>query len=102
MAEANARPWGWLDGMRSAAIQWPFVGRFGRDIRVTVTVCTIVICGSFSATALLQMRLDRSHALSQAQQFEPQRAADLADAAAATLNRYARMGMLFAAGPEQY
>jgi signal transduction histidine kinase len=102
MAEASARPWGWLDGMRSAAIPWPFVRRFGNNIRFTVPVCIILICGSFAVTALLQMRLDRSHALSQAQQFEAQRAADLAGATAATLNRYARMGAVFAASPEQY
>jgi len=88
--------------MIAAAIHWPFAGRFGRDIRFTVPLCIILICGSFAATALLQMRLDKSHALAQAQRFEQARADDLAGATAATLDRYARMGAVFAASPEQY
>jgi signal transduction histidine kinase len=106
MAEATARPsswWGvWLDGMYAAAAQWVFVRRFGRDIRVTVPLCIILICGSFAATALLEMRLDKNHALDQARHFERARAADLARATAASLDRYARMGAVFAAGPEEY
>ncbi len=106
MAEATARPsswWGvWLDGIYAAATQWVFVRRFGRDIRVTVPVCIILICGSFAATALLEMRLDKNHALDQARHFERARAADLARATAASLDRYARMGAVFAAGPEEY
>jgi len=102
MAEATVRPWVWLDGMCAAAIQWPFVRRFGRDIRVTVPLCIILICGSFAATALLEMRLDKNHALDQARHFEQARATDLAHATAAALDRYARMGAVFAAGPEEY
>jgi signal transduction histidine kinase len=106
MAEATARPsswWGvWLDGMYAAATQWPFVRRVGRDIRVTIPLCIILICGSFAATALLEMRLDKNHALDQARHFERARAADLARATAATLDRYTRMGAVFAAGPEEY
>src|SRR3954470_19935128 len=34
--------------------------------------------------------------------FEQARARDIAAAAAGTLDRYARMGRVFAAGPEQY
>ncbi len=102
MAEANARPWVWLDGIYAAAIQWPFARRVGRDIRFTVPLCIVLICGSFAATALLEMRLDRGHALALAQSFEQARAADLARAAGVTLDRYARMGAVFAASPEQY
>jgi signal transduction histidine kinase len=102
MAEATARPWIRLDGLFATAFRWPMARRFGRDIRFTVPLCIILICGSFAATALLQMRLDKSHALAQAARFEQARAADLADATAATLNRYARMGAVFAAGPAEY
>jgi signal transduction histidine kinase len=100
MAEATARPWG--SGMFATAFQWPLVRRVSRDIRFTVPLCIVLICGSFAATALLEMRLDRGHALAQAAQFEQARAADLARATGATLDRYARMGAVFAAGPEQY
>src|SRR5579859_6207469 len=106
MAEASARPsnwWGvWLDGICAAALQWPFARRVSRDIRFTVPLCIVLICGSFAATALLEMRLDRGHALTLAQSFEQVRATDLARAAGATLDRYARMGAVFAASPEQY
>jgi signal transduction histidine kinase len=102
MAEASARPWVWLDGIYAAAIQWPFARRAGRDIRFTVPLCIVLICGSFAATALLEMRLDRGHALALAQSFEQARATDLAHVTGATLDRYARMGAVFAANPEQY
>ncbi|HEY2011198.1 MAG TPA: HAMP domain-containing sensor histidine kinase [Rhizomicrobium sp.] len=102
MAEATARPWVWLDGIYTAAIRRSFIRRFGRDIRFTVPVCILLICGCFAATALLQMRLDRSRALANAARFERVRAADLAGDTAAILDRYARMGAVFAASPEQY
>ena len=100
MAEATARPWG--SGMFATAFQWPLVRRVRCDIRFTVPLCIILICCSFAATALLEMRLDRGHALAQAQSFEQARATDLARAAGAALDRYARMGAVFAASPEQY
>jgi signal transduction histidine kinase len=102
MAEATARPQAWLDGILAAAIRWSFVRRFGRDIRFTVALCIVLICGSFAATALLEMRLDKSHALAQAARFEQARALELARATGAALDRYARMGAVFAASPEQY
>ena len=102
MAEATARPWVWLDGMFAAAMRWSFVRRFGRDIRFTVPICIILICGSFAATALLEMRQDRSHALAQAARFEQARARDLARMTGTVLDRYARMGTVFAASPEEY
>jgi signal transduction histidine kinase len=102
MAEANARPWVWRDGLYATAIRLPLARRLGRDIRFTVAICITLICGSFAATALLEMRLDKSRALAQAQQFEQMRAADLAGTAGRTLDRYARMGAVFAANPQQY
>jgi signal transduction histidine kinase len=102
MAEATARPWDRLDGMVAAAFRHPFARRLTRDTRLTIPLCIILICGSFAACALLQMRLDKSHALAQAARFEQLRAGDLARAGAATLDRYARMGAVFAASPEQY
>src|SRR6201996_9779929 len=91
MSEVTARPSGRLDGMVAAAGRWPFVRRFGRDVRFTVPLCIILICGSFAATALLEMRLDKSHALAQARHFEQVRAADLARTTGAMLDHYARM-----------
>ena len=75
------------------------VGRTAkRNIRLTVLVCVLLICGSFAAAALLQMRNDRSHALAQAQVFETERARDIAAAAAAALDRIAAAGAAFADG----
>ena len=102
MAEATARPGVWLDGVISAASRLSVIRRFGRDIHFTVPICIALICGSFAATALLEMRLDKSRALSQAARFEQTRARDLAGATGAVLDRYARMGAVFAASPEQY
>ncbi|HEY4076130.1 MAG TPA: HAMP domain-containing sensor histidine kinase [Rhizomicrobium sp.] len=73
-----------------------------RDIRFTVPLCIVLICGSFAACALLQMRLDHSHALNQAAAFAQERTSDIAIAAGHTLDGYARAGTLFAAGPQQY
>ncbi len=70
----------------------------GKNIRVTVLVCVALICGSFAAAAVLQMRNDRVHALAQARVFEAERAADIAATAAATLDRLAAEGRAFADG----
>ena len=102
MAEATARPRIWWDGMFAALLQRPLARRVTSDIRFTVPICIILICGSFAAAALLQMRLDRSHALAQAAQFERDRAGDIAQRTAQTLDRYARLGAVFAAAPQQY
>ncbi len=100
MAEAALRPWTALDG--AAVLGWSFVRRIARDARFTVPICIILICGSFAAAALLQMRMDRGRALAQAATFERARATDVARAAGATLDRYARLGAVFAASPQQY
>ncbi|HEY4944262.1 MAG TPA: HAMP domain-containing sensor histidine kinase [Rhizomicrobium sp.] len=69
-----------------------------RNIRFTVLACVVLICGCFAAAAALQMRNDRVHALAQAQYFEARRAADVAAAAAVTLDRIAAIGRDFADG----
>jgi signal transduction histidine kinase len=106
MAEATARPGNWMDAMLTGVLQRPIVRRpfqfLARDIRFTVPICIILICGSFAAAALLQMRLDRSHALAQAGAFERTRAAEFARTTGQTLDRYARLGAVFAASPQQY
>jgi signal transduction histidine kinase len=106
MAEATARPWNRLDGILAALLQQPLARRalrpLGRDIRFTVPICIILICGSFAAAALLQMRLDRGHALAQAAAFERLSAGEFAHATGQTLDRYARLGAVFAASPQQY
>jgi signal transduction histidine kinase len=102
MAEAAARPsnmlGNWLDAARAA--RNPFV--MFRNIRFVVPTCIILICGCFAAAALVQMRLDRDHALNQATAFARMHAADQAKAAGATLDRFARMGTVFAGSPQQY
>lgn len=71
-----------------------------RNIRLTVVVCVVLICGSFAAVAALQMRNDRAHALAQAQFFEARRAGDVAAAAQASLERIAELGRSFADGEQ--
>jgi signal transduction histidine kinase len=83
-------------------LQHPFVRRLARDTRFTVPICIILICGSFTAAALLQMRLDRSHALAQAAGFEGERVKSVAQATAHILDRYARLGVAFADSPQQF
>src|SRR5258706_7315041 len=102
MAEATTRPGTRQDGVFAAILQRPIARRLVRDGRYTVPICIILICGCFAAAALLQMRLDRSHALAQAATFERERAAAIATGAGQTLDRYARLGAVFAASPQQY
>jgi signal transduction histidine kinase len=78
---------------------WSLPRRPLRRVRLMVPICIALICGSFAAAAILSMRLDRTHALGQAAYFEQQRAADLADAAGATLGRLAATGLDFARNP---
>jgi signal transduction histidine kinase len=69
-----------------------------RNIRTTVLVCVVLICGCFAAAALLQMRNDRMHALAQAQVFETAHVRDVAEVAAGALDRIAAVGRSFAGG----
>jgi signal transduction histidine kinase len=90
--------------MRASMGPWEIAGwslprRALRNTRLMVPICIALICGSFAAAAMLSMRLDRIHALSQAAHFEQQRAADLADVAGATLGRLAAAGLDFARSP---
>ncbi|HKY17826.1 MAG TPA: HAMP domain-containing sensor histidine kinase [Rhizomicrobium sp.] len=102
MAEATLRPWNRLDGVFAAVLRQPLARRLSRDTRFTVPVCIILICGSFAAAALLQMRMDRTQALAQAAAFERQRAAVIAQTAGETLDRYVRLGSIFAGAPQQF
>ena len=91
-----------MDGVFASVLERPLARRLARDSRYAIPICIILICGCFAAAALLQMRLDRAHALAEAAKFERQRAAALAVTTAATLDRYARLGQIFAAAPQQY
>jgi signal transduction histidine kinase len=100
MAEVTTRSFNRLED--AAVLARPLVRRAFRDIRYTVPICIILICGCLAAAALLQMRLDRSHALAQAAAFERARVAAVARATGRTLDRYARLGEVFASAPQQY
>ncbi len=102
MAEATTRPWNRLDGAFAGVLRRPLARRMARDVRFIVPVCIVLICGCFAAAALLQMRLDRSHALAQAAAFEGERTVAVAQATGRTLDRYARLGAVFAGAPQQY
>ena len=78
MAEATTHSWS--KGFLAALLERPFARRLVRDGRYTIPICIILICGCFAAAALLQMRLDRSHALAQAATFEQERTLALANA----------------------
>jgi len=101
MAQATTRPWNRLDGVFAAVLWRPLGRRLTRDARFTIPVCIILICGCFTAAALLQMRLDRNHALTQAASFESARVQSVAQSTGQTLDRYARLGAVFAASPQQ-
>src|SRR5579862_5600781 len=65
-------------------------------VPVLVIVCLVLICGSFTSTALIQMRNDRARALSQAAEFGARRAQEMATDLSASLDRYAAIGNAFA------
>jgi len=92
----------WSKGILAALLERPLARRMLRDNRYTVPLCIFLICGCFAAAALLQMRLDRSHALAQAATFQRARIVTLARATGQALDRYARLGEVFAASPAQY
>lgn len=106
MAEAAAHPsnmpGNWLDAARAAVFRRPSVFAMFRNTRFIVPACIILICGCFAAAALVQMRLDRTHALDQATAFAQRDATDRATTVGGTLDRLARMGAVFAASPQQY
>ena len=99
MTEAIARSWNWLDGALAAALNHPLARRFTRNNRLIIPLCILLICSSFAAAALLQMRMDRQHALNAAAQNGAARAGDLAAVTAMSLDRLASVGSSFAANP---
>jgi len=107
MAEATARPATFrgmpVRGMDSVLAALPAFARrplpmFFRDTRIIVPLCILSVCASLAAAAALQMRMDHNRA----QAIEAQTVQTIARVAAASLDRYARQGAVFAASPQQY
>jgi signal transduction histidine kinase len=69
-----------------------------RNIRLTVILCVVVICGSFAAAGVLQFRLETANANRQTALFQARRAQDVAAVVGETLSRQRRIGTQFAAG----
>ena len=78
----------------SGVLLWP-VRRVAGNIRITVAVSVVLICGSFAAAAFIQMRNDHAHALSEAATFDNERAQELALDLGGELDRYAAIGAAF-------
>jgi len=97
MAEATARPLSWLDGFAAHMTSYRT-----RGARFAVPACILLICGCFAAGAALEMRHDRIQALAQAQTTARIRAADAAPAIGHMLDRYARLGQVFADSPQLF
>jgi signal transduction histidine kinase len=91
MAQAKAA-FGLLEGASATRRLRPSLG----NVRVVVALSLILISGSFASAAIIQMRLDREHALSQAAAFDVRRANSLAVELASSLNSYAAIGRGFA------
>jgi signal transduction histidine kinase len=97
MAQAAAATVGWHNGAFGALLR-----RVLRDNRFIVPICILLICGSFAAAAAVQMRLDRLHALRMAEGFHQSRAVGIAFGTGRALDRYVRMGAVFADNPQLY
>jgi len=67
-----------------------------RNTRWTIAVSVLLIFGSFICAGVIQMRLDRTHALNQATRIESERAQELASSFSIILDRYAALGAAFA------
>jgi signal transduction histidine kinase len=67
-----------------------------RNVRWTVLISIVLIFGSFVSAAVIQMRLDRMHALSQASLIEARRARETASDLGTVLDGYAALGSAFA------
>jgi signal transduction histidine kinase len=91
MAQAAAGPIGSVTQSVAARVRAAM-----RNVRFTVVLSLVLIAGSFAAASAIQMRLDRSHALAQAAQFDERRAREIAADLSATLDRYAALGAAFA------
>jgi signal transduction histidine kinase len=70
--------------------------RTTRSVRGTIVISILLIFGSFVSAAVIQMRMDRVHALAQAGLIETQRASEIASDLSSTLDRYAALGAAFA------
>jgi len=93
MAETHAA-FGLTEGLGLSANR--MLGRALGNVRVIVIGSLLLISGCFASAALIQMRLDRLHALSAAADNQEQRAQDLAAALSDNLDRYAAIGSGFA------
>lgn len=67
-----------------------------RNMRATIIISLVLICGSFASAAAIQLRIDRGRALDQAAQFEARRAQEIAADLSNTLDRFAALGRAFA------
>jgi signal transduction histidine kinase len=101
MAEATARSWDRLDGFFAPgqSLVRP-LSRIGRSLRLTLVLCALLISASLIACVLLETRQVGIGAGAETARL--QHARDIAAAAGAVLDRYARMGQVFAQSPEQY
>ena len=101
MAEATARSLDRLDGIFAPgqSLVRP-LSRIGRSLRLTLLLCALLISASLIACVLLETRQIGMGAGSETARLEHAR--DIAGAAGAVLDRYARMGAVFAQSPEQY
>jgi signal transduction histidine kinase len=70
-----------------------------RNIKTTVAISVVLICGAFAAASALQMRFDRMHALNQAEYFDARRASDIAAVVGDNLDRIEARGRAFATDP---
>lgn len=76
--------------------------KIGRDLRFTLFLCALLVSASLAASVLLQARQNSIAAQTQAADTRQVHARDVAGTAAAILDRYARMGLVFAESPQQY
>lgn len=101
MAEVTARSLDRLDGFFAESP--PLVRllrKIGRDLRFTLLLCALLVSASLVACVLLETRQVGIGAGAETARL--QHARDVAGAAVAVLDRYARMGRVFAQSPEQY
>jgi signal transduction histidine kinase len=69
-----------------------------RNIRITVLVCVVLICGSFAAAAVLQMQLVQARQLDQITREQAARTTEIAAGLGERLDQYAALGAHFADG----
>ena len=70
-----------------------------RNLRLAVPLLIFLVCGSFAAAVLLNLRLERSQDLETAARYEQRRAVALAEVTAGALDRFAAVGMAYAQNP---